>query len=87
MLEEVGAYNPEEALKNADDLLKRMNAEHTRHTQQIGKLFQQYGNELDKLTKELDKEAQLYYKNLEQIRKDEEELLAGPYSIHLTYPA
>ena len=85
--EEVVTYNPEEVVKLAEALLTRMNNEHIRHSNQIGKLFNQYGKELDRLSAEIDKEAQLYYKNLEQIRRDEEEQLTGPFSIHLTYPS
>lgn len=78
-------YEPDVVMKTADEVLSLYTAEHERHRKQVGTIFNQNKSELDKLTKALDSEAQTYSNNIEQIRRQEEELLSGKFGIHLMY--
>lgn len=83
--DEIVTYEPDAVMKTADEVLSMYTTEHERHRKQVGTIFNQNKGDLDKLTKALDVEAQTYAKNIEQIRRQEEELLSGKFDIHLMY--
>lgn len=78
-------FEPDVVMKTANDIMSLYMSEHERHRKQVGNIFNQYKSDLDKLTRTLDSEAQTYSNNIEQIRKQEGDLLSGKFGIHLMY--